>query len=70
LTDEIRVANDGRNLVKLALHQSKLETVLGWIDGKVADFALTVQAENILALDIANINRLLESPDDAVITVD
>lgn len=68
LSHKVRVADDLKHLVVVALGQSLLEAVLGGVDGDGAGLAVAVEAVHVLALDAGKVDGLVQSADDAVVT--
>lgn len=69
LTNQITGPNDLQYLVVVLPDESQLEAILCWVNGDGPGTSGAVKTVNGLTLDAGEVDRLLESLDDAVVTI-
>lgn len=68
LSDKVTASDDLKNLVIVFANKSKLESILGRIDGDCSRLGSSVQTVYHLTLDSRQVDWLLKGLDDTVIT--
>lgn len=69
MTDKTRCLDDLEHLIIVSLNQRQLEPVLCRIDFQNSGLGTAVQAVDVPALDLDEINSLVEGADNAIVTI-
>ena len=68
MTDETRVLDDLQHLFVIPLYKGKLKPILCGVDVEDLGFRSSIQTVYTSRLDSNKVNRLVESPDDPVVS--
>ena len=68
MTDQAGSLDDLKHFIVVPLDKGKLETVLGRVNLQNAGLGITIQTVDIATLDLDEVDRLVQSANDTVVT--